>query len=156
MKKPRDNAAKGQAERSRAESKRADFLEMILPEMHRLSLELHNGLYAPNQAEFEIFADDSMPHRTQLNYAFGKWSKVAEACGLTVAEPGYYYHKAKERQVEWSRLAKERPERTSERSSERQQADAPMGLVVRETPRVDTWRSVKDGKTYRGLAWGVI
>ena len=152
----RDNVAKAQAERNKAQSRQAEFLEMILPEMRRLSLELHAGQYAPNQAEFEIFADDSMPHRTKLHYAFGPWSDVAAACGMTVAEPGYYYHKAKERQEEWTRLAKEQPERTSRRPSERQQADAAKGLYVRDTPRIDTWRSVKDGKWYTALAWAVI
>lgn len=124
--------------------------------MLRLSLELHGGQYAPNKAEFELFADDTMPHRTKLHYAFGKWSDVAAACGLTLGSWNYYRSKAQERQAEWTRIAKEQPERTSERPSERQQADAPAGLFVRETPRRDVWYSPRDGKHYQGLAWAVI
>lgn len=137
-------------------SRREEIIDAITPEILRLSMELHGGQYAPNQSEFEIYAEGQMPNRTLLHHTFGKWSNVAAVCGLTLADPGYYYHKAKERQQEWEQLAKTPPSRTSRKPSERQQADAPMGLFVRETPRIDTWRSVKDGKTYQGLAWGVI
>lgn len=81
-----------------AQAQRAEITARILPEMVRLSLELHGSRYAPNQAEFALFAMD-MPDRTKLNLTFGKWENAVADCGLTLAEPKYYYEKRRERET---------------------------------------------------------
>ncbi|MBT9173900.1 MAG: hypothetical protein DDT21_02306 [Syntrophomonadaceae bacterium] len=84
--------------RAVAQTQRASILEKIRPEMMRLSQELHGGQYAPNQAEFALFAVD-MPDRTKLNMVFGQWRNAVADCGLTLAEPKYYYEKRRERET---------------------------------------------------------
>lgn len=80
-----------------AQEQRTEVLERILPEMLRLAHELHGGQYAPNQAEF-LSMSEEMPDRTKLFMAFGKWENAVASCGLTLAEPKYYWQKARERQ----------------------------------------------------------
>ena len=81
-----------------AQAQRAEIAERILPEMVRLANELHGGLYAPCQSEFILYAEGNMPDRTKLSMAFGKWENAVADCGLTLAEPIYYYQKRRERE----------------------------------------------------------
>src|SRR3990167_5167150 len=81
------------------QAQREEITALILPEMYRLSQELHGGQYAPNQAEFVLFAEGNMPDRTKLSMAFGQWRNAAGACGLPLAPPTYYYDKRKERET---------------------------------------------------------
>lgn len=88
---------KHETRKATAQAQRAEIATCILPEMHRLAEELHGGQYAPNQAEFALYAVD-MPDRTKLSMAFGEWKNACADCGLTLAEPQYYYQKRRERE----------------------------------------------------------
>lgn len=89
--------AKHQQKQARLQAKQGELLELIQPEMHRLADELHDGQFAPSQAEFFMFAQEGMPNRYDLHTAFGKWEQVAAACGMEVASPKHYWAKRQER-----------------------------------------------------------
>lgn len=146
---PRDPAKK----RERLLKRRAEFLEALLPELHRLALELHSGQYAPNQTEYVMYAEEAL-NRATISSVFGKWKNVCEACGLELAEPGYYWRKAQKRREEWDALLKEpRISSAAKRKEEQALLLAPLGLPVKPQPRQEIWRS--GGKLWQGTAWEV-
>lgn len=134
-------------------------MQIAYAECTRIANELHGGRYAPNPAEYEQFRDASAPFKTFIYKHFDGWPAFAAACGLTVGEPAYYYGAAKQRQEEWNKLKKNGAPTTVEegrrRDEERLQSRGPTGLIVFNVPRVDTWYSKRDGKTYQGLAWEI-
>ena len=88
--------------RAACAAKRDVYLARILPEMQRLSQELHGGKYAPNHAEYVCHAEDVVD-RCTISYAFGKWGDVVSACGMELGSFAYYHH-AKDTSSEWERL----------------------------------------------------
>lgn len=73
------------------------FIEESVAEMHRLSQELHNGLYAPNSTEFEAYSTKGNS-RKAINRKFGRWESFVAYCGLQSAPSrAYYYQAAKDR-----------------------------------------------------------
>lgn len=78
------------------------FIEESVAEMHRLSQELHGGLYAPNSTEFEAYATKGTSRkaisRKAISRKFGKWESFVAYCGLQSAPSrAYYYQAAKDR-----------------------------------------------------------
>lgn len=96
---------KHQQKLARLRARREEFIAIIYSEMHRLSAELHNGEYAPSQAEFGIFGADGMPNRHDLHVIFGKWENVAAACGLQAGTDKFYYDKKQEREAQAAEVA---------------------------------------------------
>jgi hypothetical protein len=139
----------------------ADRMEEIgRAEMVRLSKELHGGLYAPSMSEYEAYACRGAGTRTFICKRFpGGWAVFAAACGLEMAGAKYYWVKAVERRAEFEALEWEDLPSMVEVGRERdrmERDDEGRGLAVCEVPRVDVWKSPKDGKVYQGLAWQVI
>ena len=102
--------------------RRDEFIERLKPELVRLSNELHDGQYAPNRTEYDLYGVDVIDKTTVSLGVAGKWADVAAACGLEVASFKYYYQCARGRKVEWSALRKTR-----------QPTDDDLALTTRRT-----------------------
>ncbi len=124
-------------------------------EMLRLSVELHGGQYAPCRGEYDSYSSKDAPTVTFISKRYpGGWKVFCEACGLVMAEYSYYYAEARKRREQWE--AMERPSAVEVgKERDRMEKDERMGLCVRDVPRVDVWKSPKDGRWYQGLAWEV-
>lgn len=137
----------------RYEREREERNQRAKAEMVRLSNELHGGGIAPNSAEYEMYSEDA-PTCEFVNRHYGAWENFAAFCGLELREYKYYYDKAQERRAEWNAIDSE-PRLSAARQRRIEQAAqlAPMGLIVKDKPRPEVWRS--GGRTWQGLAWEV-
>lgn len=126
--------------RGTAEEWRQKYLDMIRPEMKRLSRELHNGIYAPSQAEFVLFSEITIS-REALGRNIGSWPVLVAALGMRMADRGYYIRLSNQRS---STLDDECPPLPP--SEKKQAMLEPLGLIAFRSKRVE-WQD-RAGRTY--------
>ena len=95
--------AKHEKRKAACVANREEYLARIQPELLRLSQELHDGIYAPNQSEYFRHASNPVDKTTILR-AFGPWKNVVNACGLTLGDFTYYYARKPRDSSEWKRI----------------------------------------------------
>jgi len=126
------------------------YLAKILPELQRLSIELHGGKYAPAQAEYYLHGRDTID-KTTIAFAFGTWPEVVALSGLTMASYKYYCAKRGETRNEWKRLKRSPKLLTADREAD---IFPPLGLIVKDKPKSIRYRS--GGEWVDGWAWEVL
>ena len=114
-----------------------DFAATIA-EMKRLSEELHGGKYAPSASEFEQYRTGDAAGRSTIFNAYGEWPNFAAACGLQVADKGYYMMAGKARGGTVH----------AERKAEGENAERRMDAVARKMSHMPNARRQVEDETH--------